>query len=66
MPAKALLVRLPNSVREKAAEFAKEDGVSLNFFITQALAEKLTQFELAAERGRPAQDRQPSLLRRVA
>jgi len=35
------LLRLPKSTRSKAAEIAKEEGVSLNQFITLAVAEKL-------------------------
>ena len=36
-------LKLPNSVKEAAAELAKIDGVSLNQFIASAVAEKETE-----------------------
>ena len=38
-------LRLPASMKDKAAAIAQEDGVSLNHFISIALAEKLTRVE---------------------
>lgn len=39
----SFLLRLPNSVREQATEIAREEGTSLNHFISLAVAEKLSR-----------------------
>jgi hypothetical protein len=38
-------LRLPISMRREADELARKDGLSLNQFITLAVAEKLTRME---------------------
>ena len=42
-------LKLPTSVRDAARRLAKEDGVSLNQWITVAVAEKVGAVETAAE-----------------
>ena len=42
-------LKLPVSVKEAAARLAKEDGVSLNQWITVAIAQKIGAVETAAE-----------------
>lgn len=42
-------LKLPNSVKEAAAELAKIDGVSLNQFIASAVAEKVGTLRTASE-----------------
>jgi hypothetical protein len=42
-------LKLPNSVKEAAAELAKIDGVSLNQFIAAAVAEKVGTLRTAGE-----------------
>ncbi len=44
----SFLLRLPISIREKATEIAHEDGVSLNHFVSLAVAEKLSRMDEAA------------------
>jgi hypothetical protein len=39
------LLRLPNSLREQAAQLAQEEGTSLNYFIGLALAEKISRMQ---------------------
>lgn len=39
-------LRLPRSTRAQAYELARREGVSLNQFIVQAVAEKITRMEL--------------------
>lgn len=39
------LLRLPNSLREQATQFAQEEGTSLNYFIGLALAEKISRMQ---------------------
>lgn len=39
-------LRLPLSTRIQAAEIAEREGISLNQFITVAIAEKITRLEL--------------------
>lgn len=34
-------VKLPPSIRQRAADVAKVDGISLNYFISTAIAEKM-------------------------
>ena len=41
----SFLLRLPLSTRERAIRLATEEGTSLNFFISMAVAEKITQLE---------------------
>jgi hypothetical protein len=41
-------LKLPNSVKEAAAELAKIDGVSLNQFIASAVAEKVGTLRTAS------------------
>jgi len=53
----AISLRLPNSLHQMARELAQEEGVSMNQFITLALAEKIsaiateTYLEERARRG---------------
>jgi hypothetical protein len=42
-------LKLPNSVKSAAAELAKLDGVSLNQFISAAVAEKVGTLRTASE-----------------
>ena len=42
-------LQLPHSLKEMAAELAKEDGVSLNQWITVAVAQKVGETMKAAE-----------------
>jgi hypothetical protein len=39
----SFLLRLPVSVREQATQLAREEGTSLNHFISLAVAEKLSR-----------------------
>jgi len=39
-------LRLSQTLREDAARFADEEGVSLNFLITQAVSEKIARMQL--------------------
>jgi hypothetical protein len=53
----AISLRLPNSIHSRVKHLAKDDGVSVNQFITVALTEKLSvmnakeYFEEKAKRG---------------
>lgn len=38
-------LRLSPSIRQQASEFAKNEGISLNHFISLAVAEKLSRLE---------------------
>lgn len=54
------LLRLPASIMEEAKKAAAQDGVSLNQFISTALAEKVSALRAEAvlrERARPADRR---------
>ena len=42
-------LKLPNSIKNAAAELAKLDGVSLNQFIASAVAEKVGSLRTASE-----------------
>ena len=42
-------LKLPTSVKEAAARLAREDGVSLNQWITVAIAQKIGVVETAAD-----------------
>lgn len=42
-------LKLPTSIKSAAARLAKEDGVSLNQWITAAVAQKVGAVETAAE-----------------
>jgi hypothetical protein len=42
-------LKMPNSIKTAAARLAKADGVSLNQFISVAVAEKVGTMETAAE-----------------
>ena len=44
----SFLLRLPLSVREQAEQIARNDGTSLNHFISLALAEKISRMEQAS------------------
>lgn len=51
----ALSLRLPDSLHAKLRELAEKDGVSINQFVTTAVAEKLAALatvEYIEERGR--------------
>jgi hypothetical protein len=52
-------LRLPVSTRQLASELARLDGISLNQFITIAIAEKIVRLEL--ESG-PGESDQPGVL----
>ena len=39
-----LSLRLPDSLHGKIREFAKEEGISINQFITSAVSEKMSAF----------------------
>lgn len=39
-----LSLRLPDSLHNKIKEFSKEEGISINQFITSAVAEKMSAF----------------------
>jgi hypothetical protein len=42
-------LKLPNSIKKEAQRLAKEDGVSLNHWISVAVAQKIGAVESAAE-----------------
>ena len=44
-PSKPFVLRLPVSIHQEAQQLAGLEGISLNQFITQALAEKLVRLE---------------------
>lgn len=44
------VLRLPDSLREQAIQYAQEEGTSLNYFIGLALTEKLTRMQLGRMR----------------
>lgn len=44
----SLSVRLPDSLHKKVKELAKDDNISINQFITSALAEKVSAFNTEA------------------
>ena len=39
-----LSLRLPDSLHNKIREFSKDEGISINQFITSAVAEKISAF----------------------
>jgi hypothetical protein len=65
MSRNAYPLKMPNSVKAAAARLAKEDGVSLNQFISVAVAEKVGALESAAEflRRRSGKSKPKDLLR---
>lgn len=42
---KSFPLRMPSAIRALAIEIARFDGISLNQFITEAIAEKITRLE---------------------
>jgi hypothetical protein len=50
----AISVRLPNSIHARVKHLAKDDGVSVNQFITVALTEKLSVMNAAEYFGEKA------------
>jgi len=63
-------LKLPNSIKKEAQRLAKEDGVSLNHWISVAVAQKIGSVETAEEffkqRGKSgSRERIAELLRRV-
>jgi predicted HicB family RNase H-like nuclease len=50
-------LRLPGSLHQRARILASQDGVSINHFITLALAEKVAVLDKAADQKPSAQDR---------
>ena len=55
----ALNLRLPDSIHRHIREIAKDDGVSINTFITSAVAEKIsaiTTEDFIAERAKRARE----------
>jgi hypothetical protein len=53
-------LRLAASLRDRAKALAREDGVSLNHFISVALAEKISRLEVAMARKDPSSSRTKS------
>jgi hypothetical protein len=49
---KTFVLRLPTSSREQATASSKADGISLNHFISLAVAEKLSRLESKASEAR--------------
>lgn len=49
----SFLLRLPLSLREQAASLARTEQISLNHFISLAVAEKLSRMERQTERSAP-------------
>lgn len=48
----SFLLRLPTSIREQATELAREEGTSINHFISIAVAEKISRMrQRSATRG---------------
>lgn len=66
----AISLRLPESLHEKVREVAKRENVSMNQFITLALAEKIsalmTEEYLAARAERGNRDKFERAMRNVA
>lgn len=66
----AISLRLPESLHEKVREVAKRENVSMNQFITLALAEKIsalmTEEYLAARAERGSRDKFERAMRNVA
>jgi hypothetical protein len=58
---KGFLLRLPVSVHDQAEELALQDGVSLNHYISQAVAERNTRLQQKKEA--PAEPQRPPSLR---
>lgn len=50
----SFLLRLPLSLREQATSVARNEQVSLNHFISLAVAEKISRMERPAERSSAA------------
>ncbi|MFT4112656.1 toxin-antitoxin system HicB family antitoxin [Silvibacterium sp.] len=48
-------LRLSPTMRQQAVELAEREGISLNHFITLALAEKITRLERVQLQADPAQ-----------
>jgi predicted HicB family RNase H-like nuclease len=44
-PQKSFPLRLPHSTRQIACDFADREGISLNQFISMAIAEKIARME---------------------
>ena len=61
-------LRLSPTVREKAKEIAREEGISLNHFVCLALAEKLSRIEHEhwLKRGSPELQRNWQVTRAVS
>lgn len=55
----SFLLRLPNSLRAQATEFACKEGTSLNHFISLAVAEKISRMEHAVPPALSAAPRNP-------
>jgi hypothetical protein len=51
---KTFPLRLPPSLRRQSTEFAELEGLSLNHFISMAVAEKISRMELSAAHIAPA------------
>jgi hypothetical protein len=54
-------LRLAPSIREAAGQLAQRDGISLNHFISLAVAEKIARMEQAASLSSPEPVRPSSL-----
>ena len=55
-------LRLSPSIRQQATELARDEGISLNHFISLAIAEKLSRMEQASLRAEQAKQKSSHLL----
>jgi hypothetical protein len=53
-------LRLSPSTRQQASELAVSEGISLNHFISLAVAEKVARMEQASLMGKPARPKETS------
>jgi hypothetical protein len=50
----SFLLRLPVSLREQATQIAREEGTSLNHFISLAVAEKISRLSPSSSHPKPS------------
>lgn len=55
-------VKLPPSIRAQAATIAQQDGTSLNYFISVAIAEKVSRLAIRAAAEEPSYSPVPELV----
>jgi hypothetical protein len=60
--AAAFPLRLPTSLKDAAHDLAQRDGISLNHFITLAVAEKISRLEGDVSSARPCRTRRHGLI----